>query len=540
MLNLCKTILDVAGTEPRHGVRRGGPWHHHVLVLTAMAGLVWVVSTSLDDLVQWAHARYAIIVFGLGFAAWRWGWAAVHLLRAVIYRYWAYARIRRRAALAVQATGPVPDLALLMTTYRERAWITERVVSSVVQELANVHGLQRPPLVVAVTGGDEDDAVVRRAFDRGCRDHEPTDAACWPPELRLIQNEQGKRTAIADALRVICDWRLDDDGVAVFMDGDTAMNPGLLVNALPIFRLPERIAAVTTNEDALVDGPGWFREWITMRFGQRHLSMCSMALSKRLTCLTGRLSIFRGEVATDPTFRMRIADDRIDHWLWGSYQMLSGDDKSSWYWLASRGLPLLYVPDAMATTIEVVEGTGLRRAYENIRRWSGNMLRANWRAMSIGPRQLGLFLWWCLIDQRIVIFTLALGPIVALLGVAAGRPEIAAGYLLWVILSRTAKSIPAMWHGRRLSAFYTPLLIVTEWVSTAVKMWLLFHPTKQNWFNRGAKSLDSARSTSLRWLKQSVAVYLFGLTVGLISLLVAVWVGAMPLIQHAPLYMGGW
>ncbi|MGY2498514.1 glycosyltransferase, partial [Klebsiella pneumoniae] len=38
------------------------------------------------------------------------------------------------------------------------------------------------------------------------------------------------------------------------------------------------------------------------RFVQRHINMCSMALSKRVLTMTGRLSFFRASVMTNPEF----------------------------------------------------------------------------------------------------------------------------------------------------------------------------------------------------------------------------------------------
>jgi hypothetical protein len=48
-----------------------------------------------------------------------------------------------------------------------------------------------------------------------------------------------------------------------------------------------------------------------------------------------------------------------------------------------------------------------------MRRWFGNMLRASGRAIALGPRQVGLFAWWCLIDQRISMWTPLLLPLSA-------------------------------------------------------------------------------------------------------------------------------
>ena len=91
--------------------------------------------------------------------------------------------------------------------------------------------------------------------------------------------------------------------------------------------------------------------------------------------LTGRFSFFRAEhIITHEFIRLQEADF-LNHWLWGTFRFLSGDDKSTWYTLLKHGVKMTYVPDASGTTIEVVEGSGTKRMVENLRRWSGNMLR---------------------------------------------------------------------------------------------------------------------------------------------------------------------
>src|SRR5262249_40321138 len=233
--------------------------------------------------------------------------------------------------------------------------------------------------------------------------------------LVLLRGDRGKRLALADGLRAIAQARPHADGAVVLMDGDTILSPGMLRKVLPLFRLEPAVGAVTTNEDGFVHGPPWLAEWISMRFGQRHRTMCSVALSEKLLCLTGRLSVFRASVATDPSFRAQVENDSIDHWLWGPFEMLSGDDKSTWFWLAANGHRMLYPPDAMVTTVEVVQGSALNRAFANLRRWSGNTLRNSARVIALGPRKLGLFPWWCTVDQRLCNWTALVGPAATLL-----------------------------------------------------------------------------------------------------------------------------
>ncbi len=481
-----------------------------------------------------ARQREFLIAFGL-IGLWRWGWAGLHYVRAIVYRYWMYPRLQRRALRAQRARGPVREVVVLATTYHEDPWITRTVFESLFAELASLEGLPTRPRVVVVTGGADDDAAVEKAHIASLA----VKRRGLVPELLLLHGTDGKRPAIAKGLRELAEWDLGPDSVVLLMDGDTQLRPGLFHKVLPLFRLPEGFAAVTTNEDGYTDGPAWFSEWISLRFGQRHLSMCSLALSRRLLCLTGRLSAFRGDVATDPDFRRQIEVDRLDHWLYGQFEMLSGDDKSSWFYLAERGQRMLYVPDAVATTYEVVEVTAGRRAIANLNRWSGNMLRNSWRAIRLGPWRMGMFPWLCLIDQRIAMWTCLIGPTAAMLAALAGRFEWVAGYLLWVIVSRSLRVAAACRHGRRVSACYVPAQFLSEWVGSLVKLWVMFHPVKQQWFNRGRQFLDASRQATHRNLRRALAYYLLGISCATFALIIAMYLNLIPLWRELPLAWRG-
>jgi glycosyltransferase Alg8 len=266
--------------------------------------------------------------------------------------------------------------------------------------------------------------------------------------------------------------------------------------------------------------------------------MCSIALSGKLLCLTGRFSVFRGSVASDPTFLDQILKDSIHHWLWDSFDMLSGDDKSTWFWLAARGRRMLYVPDAMVTTLEVISGSAMQRTLANIRRWSGNSLRHSWRAFRLGPGKLGWFCWYSLLDQRLAIWTVLVGPVFALLALMGGHYGLAAGYLLWVMCSRVAHSAISWWHGRRFSAFYLPLQIASDWVISLTKIWILFHPAKQAWLNRGARTLDSTKTGAFYQIRTALAHYLYGFTCVATVILIGLYTGFLTVLKEFPLFFG--
>jgi mannuronan synthase len=515
--------------------RRGADWLKQLCmlcVLIAVGYTAWhVLHSHRFSPFSWT-TLFTMSALGI----WRWSWAGLHYCRAAIYRYVYFPWLRRRAERIVAEQGPVPELIVLATTYHERPWITKRVFGSIVNEFATLRGLRRPPLLIVVTGGDDDDQALHEILDARLSVLVPADTEMWPPELVLLRGENGKRPAIASGLREIAARQPDKDCVVLLMDGDSALAPGLMRRVLSIFRLPQRFAAVTTNEQAFVNGPDWFREWITLRFGLRHLYMCSISLSHRLLCLTGRLSAFRAEVTTNPEFLDQVENDHLNHWLFGEYHMLSGDDKSTWFWLAKRQYPLLYVPDAMVTTFEVVtERPATKRAIANMKRWSGNMLRNSRRAIAIGPRKLGIFAWLCTLDQQISIWTVLVGPLACLLAVAAGRFHFVAAYTLWVLGSRTLRVLAACRHGRRISAYYIPMQVASEWGGGMLKVWTWFHPVKQSWLNRGARTLDSTKGHAHRALRGGLATYFCGCTLLVFVFGIASFSEIVPFLRDARL-----
>lgn len=534
-----RTLLKSAPAN----ARRGMPWPAQLVGLVALGGVIYLLAGFVGNVEIWAEHRFKVLLALGGIGCWRWGWFVLQNIRAAVYRYWVFPRLRREAGRAVAAFGPVPEVTIMATTYREKPWITAAVFRSVYSELSTVKGMKRRARIIVATGCDEDDASIW-AVHRDCCGQDRWPASAGPvPELILLRADNGKRGAISAALIKIAQQDLDPSGVVVFMDGDTIVQPGLLREVLPLFRLDPPVAAVTTNEDGYVDGPGWFAEWISLRFGLRHRTMCSIALSGKLLCLTGRLSAFRASIAIDPSFREQIERDAIEHWLWGSFEMLSGDDKSTWYWLARHGKRMLYVPSAMATTIEVVPGGGVQRALANIRRWSGNSMRHSWRAIKLGPRTLGWFCWYSLLDQRIAMFTVLVGPVAAVWALCLGQFELAAAYGLWLLLSRLAHSAIAWRHGRRWSAWYVPMEVLSEWLTAITKIWVLFHPAKQSWFNRGARTFDTTRKSAHYAWQKGVAHYMYGFTCGTAIIAVGLLLGFLPILRDLPLFLpsrSGW
>jgi glycosyltransferase Alg8 len=397
----------------------------------------------------------------------------------------------------------------MMTTFRERPEITTAVIRSILGEVRST-GLGT---TIWLGSGDAADEELISALLEA-------EAADLDVELVIVrQDKPGKRYAIGVALRAMRRAGVAAEDIVIFMDGDAVIAPGMVAKCVPLFLADPGLEALTTDEEVVVHGPRWVARWLTMRFAQRRIAMQSHALSGKVLTLTGRLSLFRTRYVTTLPFIEILEEDHLEHWLWGRFRFLSGDDKSTWYFMLTRGARMTYVPDALSLTIEHIEGSGYDRMVQNLRRWSGNMLRNGARAIALGPRRVGFFIWWCVVDQRLAMWTVLVGPVLALGGGLFVSWAFVPAYLAWIVGTRLILSSVLWAYSRQVHLSYPPLLFVNQFVNAAVKVYCLFRLSKQRWTNRGDQRAGFSVGVVER-ARNAMAGYLT--TVAVTALLVAV------------------
>ncbi|MGF1499067.1 MAG: glycosyltransferase [Elainellaceae cyanobacterium] len=473
--------------------------NHALVCLVGVVGLLLLL--SLRRVEHLSALEWSSLVSMGTIGIWRWSWFGLHILRARIYQHLVFPRWRRRADQI--PLEKLPPVCLLVPTYKEKPWITERVFRSVGLE---ARSLGQPITVVTVSSGPEEDAAIVEALKLGDPDLS---------HVRVVHAEDpgdGKRKALAAGLRAIAQLHLPADTIVALMDGDSEMGKGTLRRCLPLFYLFPKLGALTTDEVPVVKGSYWFSEWFHLRFSQRHYQMSSLSLSKKVLCLTGRFSLYRATAALHPTFAQQLENDTLDDWLWGTFKFLSGDDKTTWYWMLRQGsYDLMYVPDVVIYSIESVSGSVVQRMYQNMRRWFGNMLRNGNRALALGPRRLGFFVWLCLLDQRISMWTSLVSPFLLLTALLT-RQWLAAGILLsWLVMSRSLTLTLIFW-GREsyLKLEHLPILLLSQWSSAVIKIWTQMNLSKQRWFNRGDRKLRTGNSRWTQLMTENTSRFLLG------------------------------
>lgn len=440
-----------------------GGFAFYTLILAAAASCLPAV--ALDPV-----SKQFIFLIG-ALAIWRYGWGLVHFIRALIYKNRVFPRLRASCQRQGHDAMP-PHVYLLITSFRIHSDTSITVFRAAVDEAihANI-----PCTIVASLVEGADEALVKRIFM----------AATPPSTVRLMIVRipgTGKRDGLAHGFRAISRDAPDPHAVVAVIDGDSILMPGTIRRTVPFFALMPGIGALTTDEECDVQGSPLMREWHDLRFAQRQLLMSSMGLSRRVLTLTGRMSMFRAAIVTHPDFIRQVEDDYLHHWRFGRLKFLTGDDKSSWYWLLKNGWDMLYVPDVTIKTVEHPPAAGFLRASTMLMvRWFGNMLRTNARALHIAPHVTGFFTWWCILDQRLSMWTSLTGPLFALMLCMKYTLIFLPIYLVWIGFTRWIMALmllPSRW---KLSWRYPFLLFYNQVYGSLIKTYMLFHLDRQSW-----------------------------------------------------------
>jgi glycosyltransferase Alg8 len=474
---------------------------------------------------------HTLFIASIGLLAlWRYSWWGLHVLCALRYRKTRFPAYRQAADAIAQIERP-EHVYVLITSYRIAPETTFKVHDALVR---NAVDYGAPTTIIAsVTDQTDVDVLGHVLAANGA-----------PANIRtryMFQRGDGKRSAMADVLRFIAREMPSRRAVVVFMDGDVQLAPGALARSIPFFFAQPDLGALTTNNAAVVAGDEWTREWYDLRYAQRDLLMSSMALSSRLLVLTGRFSVFRADLATTTSFIEMVERDHLEHWRFGRFAFLSGDDKSTWFWLLKHGHRMIYVPDVYASGFEELPDP--RRFVGGtialMRRWYGNMLRNNGRAIRLGPRPMGLFTWWCLVDQRLSIWTSLTGPGIALLLSLAHQWSFALSYIAWIMLVRLAATVLLGAYRRRFSPLWPILLYYNQVMGALVKTYVASRLDQQSWVRQNITAGGPVDRRKRRH-QQRISTLIHAAKLAAFGLLLAFYTGALPVpAAHAFRLLGG-
>lgn len=449
----------------------------HMAYFSVVVLLVTLVPKTALGEIQYATNT----IFIMGFlGTWRYSWAAINFTRAVIFRRIVHPKRKRKARKLFAARSGKSHMYMLVTSYMVEPHVTLPVYRSVFRAASRAR--DGATIVASVVDG-ADERLIRQVYETQTEDM---------TNVHLIIDRikaNGKRDALAKTLRIIGSHSPTHRDILVFVDGDTMVPEDIWYESAPVFTNP-KVGALTTDEDVEVGRESLFKDWFVLRFNQRQVMMCSMGLSKHVLTLTGRMSVFRADLATDPTFIDGINADFLDHWRLGRVKFLTGDDKSTWYWLLKNGYEMHYLPDVASVSYEFQpRPTFLDSSKTLMVRWFGNMIRTNGRALRLSPRVIGGFTWWSIFDQRVSMWTTLVGPITVVLAALMVTPSVIPLYIAWVMVTRYIFCVViALFRGTWFPVTHPPILYFGQIVGAALKTYVMFRMDKQKWTRQSSGS----------------------------------------------------
>ncbi len=469
----------------------------HALYLATLTLLV--LSLPFEELSK--HIGLALTIGFIG--TWRYSWGAINFVRAHVFIRFVHPR-RRATAERLYGQQNIPTHAFfLATSYKIEPEISSAVYRSIFAAARESRG---GSTVVASVVEAADERLIRSIYD----------LTPGMERVRLVIDRiagTGKRDALATSLRIIARECPGERDIVIFVDGDSCPPIDIVEKSAPFF-CDGKVGALTTDERCEVPDPGLFRDWFNLRFTQRQMMMSSMGLSRRILTLTGRMSVFRATLACNGDFIRMVERDSMDHWRLGRVTFLTGDDKSTWFWLLKNGWHMLYLPDVSSLSMETQPKPGfVHSAVVLMVRWFGNMLRTNGRALALSPGRIGYFTWWSLLDQRVSMWTTLLGPATVLVSALFLHPRILAVYIAWVMFTRYVYCLAIMSFRPSFPITYPFLLYFGQLVGAAVKTYVLFRLDRQKWTRQSASKGAAKQPLSLR-LKSLTSLYLHAVATG--------------------------
>lgn len=439
-----------------------------------------------------------VLIIGV-LGVWRYLWYITHVVRGFFYSRFVYPQMRYSAFIQ---RDPYPQrVYFLIPSYFENPGVTARVFAALAREAGSIPAVQ--VTAVAALGSDEEEQRVRQILAQSPGGNRV--------RIAFVRQSQGKRKAMADALRVIATLRAQDLNLAgvsfdegyndavVFMDGDTEMAEGTLGQCLPFFKAYPRMGAVTTDEiGRIYDASPLVREWFALKFIKRHSIMKSLSLSRKVLTLTGRFTVFRAPAVLSEELVQFLESDHVDHWLYGRIHFLMGDDKSTWYCLLKNGWEMLYLPDVAIYALETRSDNFFSLTRSLYLRWNGNTLRTNRRALDLGPARIGWFIWWAVLDQRVSMWTTLVAPLAMFFLTVFVSPWFAAFYLIWILSVRLMQILMLAAQGHRMRFVDVPLQLYDQWASSFYKIVALFRLGRQAWHKSSGSSGTARSSTALQ------------------------------------------
>ena len=173
---------------------------------------------------------------------------------------------------------------------------------------------------------------------------------------------------------------------------------------------------------------------------------------------------------------------------------------------------MLYIPDVTCYSLESRDASFLELSTSLPYRWYGNTLRNSSRALKLGWRKTGLFIWFAILDQRLSMWTSLVGISGALILTAIKSFVYLPFYLAWVLAVRVLQMSMIAVRGHPVSLRTIPLMLFNQWVGAVVKIRAYFNLADQKWAKGGTAQ---SNESGVIMIKHKLVKYMPRITMGL-------------------------
>ncbi|WWC91747.1 uncharacterized protein L201_006694 [Kwoniella dendrophila CBS 6074] len=292
--------------------------------------------------------------------------------------------------------------------------------------------------------------------------------------------------------------------IIVFADDDAIWPPTLLPYVLACFE-DQQIGGVGTSQRVKPCGKKMtlWEVLAAFRLTIRNIEISSSThIDGGIPCLSGRTAAYRTVILKDPDFLHGFTNDL---WL-GKYHLNSGDDKFLTRWMVSHGWNTYVQVCKEAELLSTMKPNW--RFLKQVLRWTRNTWRSDFRSIFTER-----YVWtkhpyvaYTMIDKFINPLTLLVGPVLVIYLIVKSTKNVEDGgyhlpawkiiisYLVWLMVTRTAKLLPHLWF-RPSHIIYVPAWILFGYYFAIMKLYALFTLHETGWGTRAGIG-DPATATT--------------------------------------------
>ena len=385
----------------------------------------------LYDILSNAYEQYIsalLLYLPLSFIGiWRWGWWLFKKVRGLFYKPYN--------------NDYNAKVSVVIPVYKEDPIRFRNTLNSI---LAN-----EPYEVICVI--DEEDAVnisiARRIGDQRVK--------------VIVTREKGKRKALAKGI-------LESRGdIIALIDSDVIWLKDTLRNSIKPF-IDRSIVGVCTRQNVINRNNAWAILTDIFWDSRNYDDLPAMAISKALSCLSGRTAFWRRE------FLINNIDEFLNERIFG-VRKESGEDKC-WTRLAQRqGYKVYFQSNAQIYSYAAED---FRKFVSQRVRWSRNTFNSDIRSLCEGWAFKKPFLAAMMLDRFVSIFTILVSPTVFGLAVFMQHVDLAFIILALWLGGRSIKHIQHLKHKPK-DIVYIPLYIFANFLVAFIKLYALITITEQ-------------------------------------------------------------